>query len=104
MEQLDHVFRAGHEGIMNIIGGKHCPHRDGPVGKPLGRCHQIRLNPEIIHRKRRAKATETSDDFIKDQKDAMLGANFTQAFKIPFWRDQNAGGACNWLDNHGCNG
>ena len=48
MEELDQLFRAIHEGVMDLVTDKHRPHGNDPAGQPLGGGDDIGLYIEII--------------------------------------------------------
>ena len=101
VEQLDHMLGAVHEGVMDLLGGQHRPHRDHAIGQPLGAGDHVGHDVEIIGGKRRAQTAKASDDLIENQQDAMLARQFAQALQIALWRDQHAGRPRHGFDDHG---
>ena len=104
VEKLDQMFRTAHEGIVNLVRNNHRPHRDDATGQALCRCHHVRLDAEEIRRKGTAKTAKAGDHLIKNQQKSIFVTDFTNAFEIAFWRDQNSGRAGNWFNDHRGNG
>lgn len=90
VEKLDLVFRAVHQAFVNRTLGKNGAHRNCAVGDAFRGADEIGNNAEIIRCKRFAEATEAGDDFIEDQKDAVLIGNSAQPLKISLWWKDDA--------------
>ena len=90
VEQLDAVGSL-HESVVDRIPHEHRAHGHRTVGEPLRRRAQIGQDAEALGSERLAEAAETGDDFVEDEQDAMLGADFAQALEIALRRDQHPG-------------
>src|SRR4051812_13552878 len=101
VKQLDGVDGPLHEGIVHGAAREHGAHWDGPVGKAFGRRHEVGLHPEEVARKRRTQSTETCDDLVEDEQNAMSRADRTQALKVTLRWNEDARRASHRLDNYG---
>ena len=86
VEQFDHIFGAVHEGIVDRVAHQHCAHGNNTVGEALGGCDDVRCNTKALRAERPRQAPESSNDFVKNQQDAMLVADLSQTFEITDWR------------------
>ena len=99
VEQLDHVLRTGHEGVVDFLLHEHRAHRDDAVGDALGGGDDVGRDAEIVRGERRAETAEAGDDLVEDQQNAVLGADLAQLLQIALRRDQHAGRAGHRLDD-----
>lgn len=90
MEEFDGIFRAGHQTVIDLAGGKDGAHRNCAVGEALGGRHEIRDNAEIINRERRTETAEAGDDFIENEQDAVFVCRGADALQIALWRQDDA--------------
>ena len=97
--KLDGFFGPGHEGVMNLVLDDHRAHRHATIGQTLGAGDHVGHHAEGLRRKGLAGAAEAGDDLVKDQQDAVLGAQLAQALKVAHGRDQHARAAGHGLDD-----
>ncbi|CCF20123.1 protein of unknown function [Pseudorhizobium banfieldiae] len=104
VEELDHVLRATHEGVVDLGADENGTHRDDPVGKALGRRHDIGRDAVVLRGERRSHAAETGDDLVEDQQDAVPSADIAELLKVALRRNEDAGGAGHRFDDDGGDG
>ena len=100
--ELDHVLRRRllHKDVVDLAAGDHRTQRDGAVGDLLGDVHQVRGHAEEFRATPLAHAAEAGDDFVEDQQDIVLGADFAQALQVAHRRHDGTGRAGHRLDDH----
>ena len=90
MEKLDHMIaRAGmgvHQGIKYAIATHHATQRNHAIGHAFGKVQHIGHDTKVVGPKAHPQATESGDHFIKNQQDAVLVTNRSQALQIVCWR------------------
>ena len=91
VEEFDARARAGHDGIIDVIPDRNRPHGHGGIGQSLGHGHDIRHHTQALRTEIGAKPTKTRDDLIKNQQNAMLGADIAEALQVTHRRHQHAG-------------
>ena len=87
VEEIDSLLRRGiDDRLVDVLSNTNGTHRNGTVRHRL--CHRdhIRLDFVGIGAKRIACSSEASNDFVKDQENAVFVANLAQAFQIPLRR------------------
>ena len=82
VEELHRMCRAGHERLLDVLTHNYAAERHGRVVDGLGEGGQIGLDAEKARRERCAQAAEAGDHFVKDQKDAVLGADLAQPLEV----------------------
>ena len=100
MEQIGHFCGAVAECIPHCRRRQNATHRHCRVGHAFGAGHKVRLNPKRFKRKRRAHATETGNNLIKNHQNAVRIADFTQAFQIANRRWEHPASARNRFNNN----
>ena len=104
VEQLDHMFRTLHEGVVDRRRGQDSAHRDDAVRQPLGAGDHVGHHAEVLRREGRAETAEARDDLVEDQQDAVLARDVAQAFQIALGRQQDTGRARHRFHDHGGDG
>src|SRR5882672_5524473 len=100
MEEFDHMFRSGHQRIMDFTARKYGTHRHRTIRQSLRSADEIGLGAEIVRGKRHPKPPETSDDLIENNENAMLLGNRMQSLQVAMWRDEHAGRSGDRLDDN----
>ena len=59
MGQLDHVLRAGHEGVVDGVAHQHAAHRRGAVGDALGEGQHVRQHAVAFGGKGKAEPADS---------------------------------------------
>ena len=91
MEEFDAGAGAGHDRIINLILHGNRAHGYGGVRQSLGHGHDIGHHAQALRTEIGAKPAKTRDDLIKNQQNAMLGADIAQPLEVADGRDQHAG-------------
>src|SRR5690348_14352977 len=79
VKELDRSFRALHERLVDTLLHDYAAHRDAAVGKSLRPGDDVGCDTKFLRGKRRAGATESRDDLIEYEKDAVLVADLPNA-------------------------
>ena len=81
MGELEHVLGATlrHEGVVDISACQYRAQGLGAIGDLLGHVHDVRCDAKGLGAGVTAAASETGDDFVKDQQDVVGGADFANA-------------------------
>ena len=104
VEQLDHVLRPLHEGVVDALARQHAAHRHGAGGDALGEGDEVGRDAVAFGGKRIAHAAEAGDHFVEDQEDAVLVADLAQPLEVALRRRQHAGRGRQRLDDDGGDG
>ena len=91
VEEFDARASARHDGIINLVPDRNRPHGHGGVRQPLGHGHDIGHHAQALRTEIGAEATKTRDDLIKNQQNAMLGADIAEPLEVAHGRHQHAG-------------
>ncbi len=91
------------DGIVHEALRRDCAHNGGVVDS-LGHRDEIQRHAEELARGRLAQTPETGDEFIENQKNAVLRADFAQLLQVAFRRHEHVGRTCERLDDHRRNG
>ena len=91
--KLQHVLGAArsHEGVVNLFAGHATAQRLRAIGDLLGKVQNVGRDAKHFRRRPATAAAKAGDDFVKDQQDAVLRADLTQALQV----------TCGWND-HAC--
>ena len=102
MGKFEHVLGRIriHKGIIDFLSDNSGAHRDHSIGHLFGNRHNVRSNTKRISAGLCTQASEPADDFIKNQQNVVLGANFPQPVQVPNGRRNDPGRARHWLYNH----
>ena len=67
MEQVNHVLRTAHEGLMDLVGDEHSTHGDAAVAQAFGGGDQVGGDIETLCGKSFSDPPVTGNNFIKYQ-------------------------------------
>ena len=100
VEQLDCIAGAGiDDRVVNLVIGGNSRHRNGRIVDCLSHGDHVGSDTKVFAGGCFAQASEASDHFVKNQQNAVFGANIAQALQISFWRNENARGPGNRFNN-----
>ena len=91
VEEFDPRASALHNGIIDVIPDRNRPHGHGGIGQPLRHGHDIGRDTQAFRAEIGAEAAKAGDDLIKNQQNAVLGADITQPLEVAHRRHQHAG-------------
>ena len=80
------------EGLGDLGGGEHRPHREVPAGDALGARQDVRLEPEPGGREPVAAPSEAGDDLVGHEQDARLAADPPGRLEVALGRGEDAAG------------
>mmetsp|Transcript_6419 Transcript_6419/g.10979 ORF Transcript_6419/g.10979 Transcript_6419/m.10979 type:complete len:328 (-) Transcript_6419:189-1172(-) len=96
------ALAAAHDGFVDVIAAGDGAHGDRAVGECLGHRDDVRLHAIALCGEGRAETSETGDNLVEDQKNAVVVADLAQTLEVALGRWQRTGGACDWLHENGC--
>ena len=82
MEKLNGVIGGTrvHHGVVNKISADHTAQGNDAIGHALGKVEHVWHHAVIVGAEVGAHAAKACNDLVKNKQDAMLVANFAQAF------------------------
>ena len=98
---LGRVLVGLHQTVVNTVRADHAAQRNHAIGHALGKVQHVRHHAVIVSTKVAAQAPKTGDDLVKNQQNAVSGADLAQSLQIAFRRQIPARTASHGLDNDG---
>ena len=102
--ELNGVFRAGHEGVVDGVAHDHAAHRRRTIGDALGEGEHVRQHAVTLGGEGKAEPAIAGDDFVEDQQNAVLLGDLAQPLEVALRRRQHAGRSRHRFHDHGGDG
>ena len=82
MEKLNGVIGGTrvHHGVVNEVTADHTAQGNDAIGHALGKVEHVGHHAVIVSAEVGTHAAKASNDLVKNEQDAVLVANFAQAF------------------------
>jgi hypothetical protein len=87
-----------------MVMNEHATHGNGAVAHPLRAGDEVGCNAQRLGGKGRSQPSESGDDLIEEQQDAVLAGDLAQSLEIALRRRQHAAGAGHRFDDDGYDG